>query len=135
MFSETSLIWRLVTMNWLSFLNCANPGLFSLFSLTVCVQYKVFANDWIWTADFWSRKRLLYQLSHNHCLNRLSFKLGLFVVFRPLHNPMSLSMPQFWTWLIWCDFRVREISRSREKWKIRYCQVQKFGEKFGKNSK
>ena len=40
-----------------------------------------------------------------------------------------------WTWLIWCDFRVREISRSREKWKIRYCQVQKFGEKFGKNSK
>ena len=96
MFSETSLIWRLVTMNWLSFLNCANPGLFSLFSLTVCVQYKVFANDWIWTADFWSRKRLLYQLSHNHCLNRLSFKLGLFVVFRPLHNPMSLSMPQFY---------------------------------------
>ena len=31
-------------------------------------QYKVileFADDWIWTADLWCQKRLLYQLSHN----------------------------------------------------------------------
>ena len=26
----------------------------------------IFANDWIRTADLWNRKRLLYQLSHNH---------------------------------------------------------------------
>ena len=25
-----------------------------------------FANDWSQTADLWNRKRLLYQLSHNH---------------------------------------------------------------------
>ena len=25
-----------------------------------------FANDWIQTADLWSRKQPLYQLSHNH---------------------------------------------------------------------
>ena len=26
-----------------------------------------FADDWIWTMDLWFQKRLLYQLSHNHC--------------------------------------------------------------------
>ena len=26
-----------------------------------------FADDWIRTADLWHWKRLLYQLSHNHC--------------------------------------------------------------------
>ena len=26
-----------------------------------------FANDWIRTTDFWSQKRPLYQLNHNHC--------------------------------------------------------------------
>ena len=25
------------------------------------------ANDWIRTADLWCRRRLFYQLSHNHC--------------------------------------------------------------------
>ena len=27
----------------------------------------IFANDWIWTENLWNWKRLLYQLSHNHC--------------------------------------------------------------------
>ena len=31
------------------------------------VLYKSFDDDWIRTADFWCWKRLLYQLSHNHC--------------------------------------------------------------------
>ena len=26
-----------------------------------------FADDWIRMADFWSQKRLLYQLRHYHC--------------------------------------------------------------------
>ena len=29
----------------------------------------MFADEWIQTADLWSWKRLLYQLSHYHCLN------------------------------------------------------------------
>ena len=44
-----------------------------LFSLFLSFQYswqyignKKFANDWIRTADLWSPKRPLYQLSHNH---------------------------------------------------------------------
>ena len=27
----------------------------------------IFANDWIWTADFWCQKRPLCQLIQNHC--------------------------------------------------------------------
>ena len=38
-----------------------------------------FAGDWSRTADLWYRKRLLYQLSHNHFL-------GLFFYFRFLTN-------------------------------------------------
>ena len=34
------------------------------------------------------------------------------------------------TWLIWCDFRVREISRRREKWKIKCCQTRKIANHF-----
>ena len=59
---------------------------FTLFSsFQYSWQYKVninFANDWIWTVDFWCRKRLLYQLRHNHCSFSqylISLKLGLFV--------------------------------------------------------
>ena len=36
------------------------------------------------------------------------------------------------TWLFRCDFRVREISRRRENWKNKHCNVLIFGEKFGK---
>ena len=32
-----------------------------------------FANDWIRTTDLWSLKQLLYQLSHNHCPNKVDF--------------------------------------------------------------
>ena len=35
----------------------------------------MFINDWIRTAGIWCRKRLLHQLSHNHCL--LLMKIGL----------------------------------------------------------
>ena len=34
---------------------------------------KIFADDWIRTADLWNWKRLLFQLSHNHC--QLFFKV------------------------------------------------------------
>ena len=50
------------------------PAPFSLFSSFLLVD-KIF---WIWTVDLWCWKRLLYQLSHNHCpmldfLSLLSF--------------------------------------------------------------
>ena len=35
--------------------------------LTVNVQNKFLADDWIRTADLWNWKRPLYQLSHYHC--------------------------------------------------------------------
>ena len=43
----------------------AIPGLFSLFIFAFssdnfkCVYYKIYANDWIRTADLWNRKRSL----------------------------------------------------------------------------
>ena len=45
------------------------PGLFFFIfffskQLTVNIQCKYFADDWIRTVDLWSRKRPLYQLSH-----------------------------------------------------------------------
>ena len=44
-----------------------HPWPLSLFS---SFQHKIkFAQNWIRTVDLWYRKRLLYQLSHNHCLN------------------------------------------------------------------
>ena len=39
-----------------------------------------FANVWLQTADLWCRKRPLYQLSHNHCLeNFMSFLISIFL--------------------------------------------------------
>ena len=54
------------------FIKCAIPGLFSfifVFSIHLIVNkcWINFADDWIRTADLWYWKRLLYQLSHNHC--------------------------------------------------------------------
>ena len=37
--------------------------------LTVNIQYNIFADEWIQTADLWIWKRPLYQLSHHHCPN------------------------------------------------------------------
>ena len=63
-----------IILRWISnchsFLKGANAGLFFyifVFSikLTVNVQYKFLCL--IRTADLWSRKQPLYQLSHNHC--------------------------------------------------------------------
>ena len=34
---------------------------------TVNIVQNNFADDWIRTAELWSRKRQLYQLRHNHC--------------------------------------------------------------------
>ena len=49
----------------------AFPGRFSLFSSFQnswqLIFNIIFADDWIGTADFWNRKRPLYQLSHQHC--------------------------------------------------------------------
>ena len=54
------------------FLKRAILGLFLYFRLfnTVVSEQMFninFADDWIQTVDLWYRKRLLYQLSHNHC--------------------------------------------------------------------
>ena len=58
------------------FFKWAILGLFFLYfrlfntQLTVnnsSIYKQIFADDWIRTADLWFRKRLLYQLSHNHC--------------------------------------------------------------------
>ena len=70
--------------NYVVFLKCANPGLFFfifVFSvqLIVNIQY-IFADDWIQTGDLWSRKRLLYQLSQNHCPRYLRRWVFLFSV-------------------------------------------------------
>ena len=47
------------------------PASFSLFSSFQYSWQKIFNinfwDDWIRTADLWSWKQLLYQLSHNHC--------------------------------------------------------------------
>ena len=46
-----------------------------------------FANDWIRTADLWSWKQPLYQLSHNHfpsCLCRTVFWIIQFLLFLAL---------------------------------------------------
>ena len=70
------------------FLKWAIPGLFFfifVFSihLTVNVQYKFLADDWIRTADLWNRKRPLYQLSrHHHCPNFENFYGKYFFTFR-----------------------------------------------------
>ena len=64
--------------------NWAIPGLFFLyFRLFNTVDSKQmfdksFANDWIRTADLWCRRRPLYQLSNNQCLNISTFYIELF---------------------------------------------------------
>ena len=40
--------------------------------------YNKFASVWIWTAHLWYQKRMLCQLSHNHCPNDLKIFLCLF---------------------------------------------------------
>ena len=77
----------------LCFLNGRFPASFSLFSSFQCswqnnkyVRYKSFANDWIWTADLWCRKRLLYQLSHNNCPPQLVFFGHFFKTIRGRHT-------------------------------------------------
>ena len=57
--------------NVLFFKNGRFPGLFFLifvFSILLIVNIfnKIFADDWIRTADLCSCKQILYQLSHNH---------------------------------------------------------------------
>ena len=49
------------------FFNGPLPSSFSLF-LSVQIN-SFFPDDWIRTSNLWCRKRQLYQMSHNHCLN------------------------------------------------------------------
>ena len=61
--------------NWIeqsAFLKRAFPGLLFLYfrlfnTVDSNCSLQIFANDWIRTADLWSQKLPLYQLSHNHC--------------------------------------------------------------------
>ena len=58
-----------------------------------------FADDWIQTVDLWCQKRLLYQLSHNHCptilaafcpATQLTFTYKIFkVFFQPFSQPVQ----------------------------------------------
>ena len=50
-----------------------------------------FANDWIRTTDLWNWKRLLYQLSHNHCPDFYTLTL---VAVMGLHNSHRTSARQ-----------------------------------------
>ena len=60
------------------FKNGSFPASFSFFVFSIAVDkkncfYINFADGWIRTADLWNRKRLLSQLSHNHCPENLLF--------------------------------------------------------------
>ena len=62
----------------LLFLIVPFPVFFSLFSsFQYCLLKQLIVNniaeDWIWTADVWYRKQLLYQLRHNLYPNHLLF--------------------------------------------------------------
>ena len=50
-------------------------GHFRPLYLCLSVQWieNYFDDDWVQTTDLWCRKRLLYQLSHNHCPPRDNF--------------------------------------------------------------
>ena len=50
---------------------------FFAIQLTVNICSTNFADDWIWTVNLWYRKRLLYQLRHNHCPFLVCFMLTL----------------------------------------------------------
>ena len=52
-------------------------------------------------------------------------KLDLFLRLFYFGQKFRIKFDFFGTWLIWCDFRVREISRRREKWKNKRCQMRK----------
>ena len=65
------------------FLNGPIPASFYLFS---SFQYSyqlmliiIFADDWIRTADHWSRKRPLYWLSHSKCVGAANFFSSTFI--------------------------------------------------------
>ena len=55
--------YRLDKSNW--FLEWTFPRLF-LFSILLCSQQSLIANDWIWTEILLSLKQLLCHLCHNH---------------------------------------------------------------------
>ena len=77
---KTLILHNLVTCKqFIFFKKMGISGLFFfifVFSkqLTVskCSVY-IFSDDWIRTADLWNQKRLLYQLSHNHCPQQFIF--------------------------------------------------------------
>ena len=62
--TDQSRFHHIIVNTFCFYKNCHSRHLyFRLFNAIVRIN---FANDWIRTADLWSQKRPLYQLSHNH---------------------------------------------------------------------